>query len=71
MNSTVTIEIMDSAALRFLQNLADISLIRFTSETSTSDQVTALINKLCEENDTSLDPCIMAAQVEVIRKEDW
>jgi len=71
MNSTVTIEIMDSAALRFLQNLADISLIRFTSETSTSDQVTALINKLCEENDTSLDPCIMAAQVEVIGKEDW
>ena len=72
MNSTVTIEIIDSAAIRFLRDLAAISLIRFTPETVTEDDnVTALINKVCEEEDTSLEPCFMAAQVEAIGKEDW
>ena len=72
MNRTVTIEIIDSAALRFLRDLAAISLIRFSSETAPeNDHVTSLINKICEEVDTSLDPCLMAAQAEVIGKEDW
>jgi len=72
MNRIVTIEIIDSAALRFLRDLAAVSLIRFTPETtSIDDHVTALINKICEEEDTSLDPCMMAAQIEAIGKEDW
>ena len=70
MNRTVTIEIIDTAALRFLRELAAISLIRFTPET-VSDDVTALINEICDEVDTSLDPGLMAAQVEAIGKEDW
>ena len=34
MNNTVTIEIVDTAAVRFLHDLAAISLIRFTPETT-------------------------------------
>ena len=72
MNRTITIEIIDKAALRFLRDLAAISLIRFTADTkSEDDQVIALINKICEEEDTSLDPCLMSAQIEAIGKEDW
>ena len=72
MNRTITIEIIDKAALRFLRDLEIISLIRFTKETtSEDDHVTALINELCEEEDTSIDPCLMAAQMEAIGKEDW
>ena len=37
MKSTVTIEIIDTAAIRFLQDLAAISLIRFTPETTLKD----------------------------------
>ena len=70
MNRTVTIEIVDTAALRFLRELAAISLIRFTPETVSND-VTELINEISEEVDTSLDPCMMAAQIEAIGKEDW
>ncbi|MCL2319905.1 MAG: hypothetical protein FWC45_07450 [Treponema sp.] len=72
MNRTVTIEIIDSAALRFLRDLETISLIRFTQEiTADDDQVTAHINRICEQEDTSIEPCLMAAQAEVIDKEDW
>ena len=72
MTRTVTIEIIDTAALRFLRELAAISLIRFTPEDVFEDNnITALINKICEEENTSLDPCIMAAQIEAIGKEDW
>ena len=72
MNRTVTIEIIDTSALRFLRELAAISLIRFTPNSiSNDDHVTALINEICEEVDTSLDPCLMSAQMEVISKEDW
>ena len=71
MNRMVTIEIIDTAALRFLRELAAISLIRFTPETVSDAHVTELIDKICEEEDSALDPCIMAVQTEVIGKEDW
>ena len=72
MNRTVTIEIIDTAALRFLRDLAAISLIRFVPETThDNDHVTRLINKVCEEEDTSLDPFLIAVQAEAIGKEDW
>ena len=72
MNSTLTIEIVDKAAIRFLRDLETINLIRFTKEkTSEDNNVTALINEICKEVDTSIDPCLMAAQVEAIGREDW
>ena len=71
MSRTLTIEIVDTAAFRFLRDLAAISLIRFASESIPEDDDTALINKICEEVDTSLDPCLMAAQAEVLCREDW
>jgi len=72
MNGKITIEILDSAALRFLRDLAAINLIRFTQKTaSEEDNVTVLINQICEEVDTSIEPCLIAAQAEVIGKEDW
>lgn len=37
MNRTVTIEIVDVAAIRFLRDLAAISLIKFTPETASED----------------------------------
>ena len=71
MNRKLTIEVVDVAAFRFLRDLAAISLIRFTPESIPEDDATTLINKICEEVDTSLDPCLMAAQAEVFNREDW
>jgi len=72
MNRTLTIEIIDTAALRFLRDLENISLIRVKQETAPEeDRVTAIINEICEEEDTSIEPCVMAAQAEAIGKEDW
>ena len=72
MNRTVTIEIIDTAAMRFLRDLAAISLIRFIPKTAPEiDQTSALINKICEEEDTSIDPFLTAAQAQAIGREDW
>ena len=72
MYNKVTIEIIDNAAFRFLRDLAAIKLIKFTSEDGPEDDhVISLINEICKKEDTSLDPCIMAAQIEVLDKEDW
>ena len=71
MNRTVTIEIADTAVLQLLRSLASMSLIKFTQEFMSEDDDTALINKICEEVDTSLDPSLMAAQAEVLGTEDW
>ncbi|GHV77880.1 hypothetical protein AGMMS49942_27010 [Spirochaetia bacterium] len=72
MNQTVTIEIVDTAALRLLRDLAALSLIRFTPETaSESDIVTARLNEVYAREDSSLDPGLMLAQAEAIAGEDW
>jgi hypothetical protein len=72
MKQTVTIEITDNSVLQLLRNLAAMSLIRFSSETpSQDDLIIAQINEVCQEVDTSIDPSLMLAQMEVLGREDW
>ncbi len=72
MKQTVTIEISDNSVLPLLQSLASMSLIKFMSEVSSqNDLITARLNEIYDEVDSSLDPCFMAAQIEVLEDEDW
>jgi hypothetical protein len=72
MKQTVTIEIEDNSVLQLLRNLAAMSLVKFTSETTSRDDlIIAQINEVCKEVDTSIDPSLMYAQMEVLEKEDW
>ena len=71
MKQTVTIEIADHAVLQLLRNLASMSLIRFMPEIPSSDDlITARLNEIYGEMDSSLEPCYMRAQVETL-SEDW
>jgi len=48
------------------------SLIRFTSEIpSDRDFVTARLNEIYDEVDSSLEPCYTMAQAEILEREDW
>jgi hypothetical protein len=48
------------------------SLIKFTPETpSQDDLITARLNEIYTEMDSSLEPCYMMAQTEVLESEDW
>ena len=72
MKQTVTIEIADNTVLQLLRNLASMSLIRFTSEISSQDNLlTARLNEIYNEVDSYLEPCFMIAQAEVLENEDW
>lgn len=72
MKQTVTIEISDNSVLPLLQSLASMRLIKFMSEVSSqNDLITARLNEIYDEVDSSLDPCFMAAQNEVLEDEDW
>jgi hypothetical protein len=72
MNQAITIEIIDTAAVRLLRDLAAMSLIRFRSETlSENDMVTARLNEVYEHEDSSLDSGFVLAQAEAIGGEDW
>ena len=72
MNRTVTIEIADISVLQLLRSLASMNLIRFTPEiTSQYDLITARLNEIYSELDSSLEPCYMLAQAEVLEDEDW
>jgi hypothetical protein len=56
MKQTVTIEIADNSVMQLLRNLAEMSLVRFTSETPSGDElIIAQINEVCKEVDTSND----------------
>ena len=47
-------------------------LIRFTPEIpSQDDLITARLNEIYNETDSSLEPCYMMAQAEVLESEDW
>jgi len=71
MKQTVTIEIVDNTVLQLLRNLASMSLIRFTPEIpSQDDLITAHLNEVYNEIDSSLEPCYMMAQTETL-SEDW
>jgi hypothetical protein len=78
MPHTVTVEIIDAAAMRFLRDLAHLSLIRFApGDVSENDLVTARLNELYAHEDSSLDPGLMLAQAEAcpphngVEGEDW
>ena len=72
MKQTVTIEIADNTVLQLLRSLASMSLIKFIPETpSQNDLITAHLNEIYSELDTSLEPCYMMAQTEVLESEDW
>ena len=72
MKQTLTIETEDRTVLRLLQNLAEMSLIRFTHEMTQEDsQIIDRINEIYAEVESSLEPCYIMAQNEAIGKEDW
>ena len=72
MKQTVTIEVEDNTVLQLLRNLSAMSLVRFTQEIpSENEQLTAILNKIYGEEDSSLDPCFTLVQAEAIGKEDW
>jgi len=72
MNQTVTIEIIDNTVLQLLRNLAAMSLVKFMPETlSRDDLITARLNEIYSELDSSIDPFVVAAQAEVLEGDDW
>ena len=72
MKQTVTIEIIDSTVLQLLKNLADMSLVRFTTEITPVNYLsTANINEIYKDQDSSLDQCYELAQTETFNGEDW
>jgi hypothetical protein len=72
MKQTVTIEIADNTVFQLLRSLASMSLIKFLSETHTQDDlITDRLNEIYNEVDSSLEPCYMNAQTEVLKGDDW
>ena len=72
MKQTVTIEVENPAVMQLLRNLAEMSLVKFALDQQTNeDLIIAQINEVCKEVDTSLDPALMAAQMEVLQGDDW
>jgi hypothetical protein len=72
MKQTVTVEIVEAAAMRFLRDLAAVSLIRFVPEAASEDDlVTAKLNEIYAHEDSSLDPAVAAAQAETLSGDDW
>ncbi|MDR1869589.1 MAG: hypothetical protein LBQ82_06350 [Treponema sp.] len=48
------------------------SLIKFTPEIPLQDDlITARLNEIYSETDSSLEPCYAMAQAEVLESEDW
>jgi len=72
MKQIITIEVANNAVLQILRNLAAMSLVKFTEETPSQDeQITARLNEIYSELDSSIDPFVEAAQAEVIQGDDW
>jgi len=72
MKQTVTIETTDYSVIQLLRNLAAMSLLKFTLEPpSQDDQITARLNEIYKELDSSIDPFVVAAQAEVLEGDDW
>jgi len=72
MKQTVTIEIANNAVLQILRNLAAMSLVKFKEEKPTHDeQLTARLNEIYEEVDSSIDPFVEMVQAEVLKGDDW
>jgi hypothetical protein len=72
MKQTVTIEITDNSVLQLLQSFASMSLIKFTHAIpSQDDLITTHLNEIYNKLDSTLEPCYMMAQTEVLESEDW
>jgi len=72
MKQTVTVEVANNATLQILRSLAAMSMLKFTQEPpSDSEQITARLNEIYSELDSSIDPFVEAAQAEVLEGNDW
>jgi len=72
MKQTVTLEVENMAVMQLLKNLAEISLVKFAlNQPSNDDLIIEKINEVCKEVDTSLDPNIYLAQMEILQGDDW
>jgi len=72
MKQTITLEVENTTVMQLIKNLAEMSLVKFTlDQHSNDDLIIAQINEVCKEVDTSSDPGIMAAQMEVLEGDDW
>jgi len=72
MKQTITLEVENTTVMQLLRNLAEMSLVKFAlNQHSSDDLIIAQINEVCKEVDTSLDQSIMAAQMEVLKGDDW
>lgn len=72
MKQTVTIEVANNTVLQILRNLAAMSLIKFKEDTpSQDDQITARLNEIYNELDSSIDPFVVMAQADVLKGDDW
>ena len=72
MKQTVTLEVENTAVMQLLKSMAEMSLIKLSlNESMDDDIIVAQINQVCKEVDTSLDPGLMAAQMEVIKDAVW
>ena len=72
MKQVVTLEVENMAVMQLLRSLAEVSLVKFAlNQPSADDLITAQINEVCKEVDTSLDPSLYLAQMEVLKGDDW
>jgi hypothetical protein len=72
MKQTVTLNINDITVLQLLRSLATMKLVEFTSEVpSQNDLITAHLNEVYKEVDSSLDPDFVRVQAEVLGSDDW
>jgi len=72
MKQTVTLEVENTAVMQLLRYLAEVSLVKLTlNQPSNDDLIVAKINEVCNEVDTSLEPWVYQAQMEVLKGDDW
>ena len=72
MKQTVTLEVDNNMVLQILQNFAAMHLVKFTDEIpSQSDLITASYDEVYSKEDSSLEPCVIMAQAEIIESDDW
>jgi len=73
MKQTVTLNINDISVLQLLRSLAAMKLVEFTTDEipSQEDLITAHLNEIYKEVDSSLDPDLVRVQAEVLGGDDW
>jgi len=72
MKQTVTLEVENNMVLQILRNFAAMHLVKFAEETpSQEDLITASYNEVYSKEDSSLEPCVIMAQAEIIEGDDW